>query len=88
MKRFTATAYGVVYEVSNITAIAYCDHCDEAKRQEALLVISKAYGDETGEYVVFGYEMPETDDDFFNIYTDLGAWEPVEDEHKVIATDE
>ena len=81
MKRFTA--YGVDYEVSTITAIAYCDDCNEAKRQNALRVISKAYGDETGDYVVFGHEMPETDDDFFNMYTDLGAWEPIEDEHMV-----
>ena len=81
MKRFTA--YGVDYEVYNITAIADCDDCDEAKRQDALRVISKAYGDETGDYVVFGYAMPETDDDFFNMYTDLGAWEPIEDEHMV-----
>ena len=87
MKRFTA--YGVDYEVYNITAIADCDDCDEAKRQDALRVISKAYvydtGDynETGDYVVFGYDMPETEDDFFNMYTDLGAREPIEDEHRV-----
>lgn len=80
MRKFTA--YGEEYSVSRVTAIAYCDGCDEAKRQDALMVVNERFGEEAS-YVVFGYEMPETEDDFINMYTESGAWEMTEDAHMV-----
>lgn len=80
----TFSAYGEQYTISTITAIAYCDDCDEAKRQNALMIVNERFGEEAA-YVVFGYEMPETEDDFFNIYTDTSAWEMIEDAHMVNA---
>lgn len=75
------------YEIEEITAIAACnldDENPEESRQDALLVT--IVNNEAGikdEFVVFGFEMPEDEEDFENICEDSGAWESYD---KVIAT--
>lgn len=69
---------GITYYVYEATAIAECDEGDESNRQDALLVITTD-GTEVDQYVVFGYDMPETEDDFNAICEDENAWEPADD---------
>lgn len=71
MKTFKVN--GKEYEIRACTAICDADHRDESKRQEALLVI--CHEEETSEYVVFGYDMPETTDGFLSMCEDEYAWE-------------
>ena len=56
------------------TAICSADLGSKGKRQDALLVSSKNGGERT-EFVVFGWEMPETSEDFADMCDDYGAWE-------------
>ena len=72
MKTFKVN--GKEYEIRACTAICDADHRDERKRQEALLV-SYHNETETVEYIVFGYDMPETMNEFLIICEDLFAWE-------------
>lgn len=66
------------YTVENCTAICGADLGDEGKRQDALLVSSERDG-EKFEEVVFGYEMPETEENFLDICENYAAWESGED---------
>lgn len=61
------------YTIEPVTAIASCDLADKL-RQNALLV---CYVDDDEEItsVVFGYEMPEDEEDFNTIAEDPFAWE-------------
>lgn len=61
------------YTIEAVTAIASCDLADNI-RQDALLV---CYVDDDEEItsVVFGYEMPEDEDDFNAMADDSFAWE-------------
>ena len=72
----TFTVEGTEYIVEDITAIATCsgEHGEEM-RQNALLVTSIADSGEKIEYVVFGYDMPENDDDFSDMCEDSDAWD-------------
>lgn len=63
----------IQYTVIDCTAIAFCD-LEDGKRQNALKVISHRNG-ETFEKVVFGYQMPETAEDFSAMCEDSFAWE-------------
>ena len=67
---------GTEYTVEEITAIATCagEHGEEM-RQNALLVTNMADSGEKIEYVVFGYDMPENDDDFSDMCEDSDAWD-------------
>lgn len=76
MKKFIVN--GVAYYVYPATAIAVCDEEDEGKRQNVLLVIS-ANGTEIDRNVVFGYDMPESEEDFDSICDDFSAWELTSD---------
>ena len=76
MKTFAIN--GVEYTVEPCTAICGADMGDESKRQNALLVTSELNG-EKFEEVVFGYEMPETDEDFRDMCEDPSAWESDQD---------
>lgn len=73
MKKFELN--GAKYSVIECTAIADCDNNDESKRQEALLVLMR---DEDGECrddsIVFGWNMPETVEDFMDMCEDSYAW--------------
>lgn len=78
MKYKKFVIYGIAYYVYEATAIAECDEGDESKRQNVLLVID-TNGTEVDRHVVFGYDMPETEDDFNAICEDANAWEPADD---------
>ena len=72
----TFTVEGTEYTVEEITAIATCagEHGEEM-RQNALLVTNMADSGEKIEYVVFGWEMPENEDDFSDMCEDSDAWD-------------
>ena len=69
------------YTIEPVTAIASCDLADKL-RQNALLV---CYVDDDEEItsVVFGYEMPEDEEDFNTMAEDPFAWES---DFEVLAT--
>ena len=69
------------YTIEPVTAIASCDLADKL-RQNALLV---CYVDDDEEItsVVFGYEMPEDEEDFNTMAEDHFAWES---DFEVLAT--
>ena len=69
------------YTIEPVTAIASCDLADNI-RQNALLV---CYVDDDEEItsVVFGYEMPEDEEDFNTMAEDHFAWES---DFEVLAT--
>lgn len=71
----TFTFNNVEYTVSTCTAIAGCDGRDEANRQDALLVKTTLDSGEVDERVVFGYPMPEDDEDFAIMSGDYWAWD-------------
>ena len=72
MKTFNIN--GTEYTVEICTAICAADCGDEGKCQDALLV-SNEYNGELFESVVFGYEMPETEENFLDMCDDYSAWE-------------
>lgn len=83
MKKFTDNVNGHEYTVEAVTAIALCaGDTSEDERQEALLVSSAGDG-ETVEFVVFGYDMPETDEDFRAMCEEASAWDS---DHETLAT--
>ena len=65
---------GSEYTIEPCTTICAADAEDESKRQEALCVTNECNG-ELFKYVVFGYDMPETTEQFADICADPGAWE-------------
>ena len=72
----TFTVEGTEYTVEDITAIATCvGECSEDDRQNALLVTNIADSGEKIEYVVFGWAMPENEDDFSDMCEDSDAWD-------------
>ncbi|MGM9682025.1 MAG: hypothetical protein ACI3XQ_00345 [Eubacteriales bacterium] len=75
MKKFIDPVNGCEYTVESVTAIAISagDTSEEA-RQPALLISSEVNG-EKYESVVFGYDMPESDDDFLSMCEDASAWD-------------
>lgn len=62
------------YTVEEITAVAACNEGNEDYRQSALLVTSM-YGPEKIEEVVFGFDMPESDEDFAQMCSESDAWD-------------
>lgn len=72
----TFTVKGTEYTVEEITAIATCtgEHGEEM-RQNALLVTNMADSGEKIGYVVFGWAMPENDDEFSDMCEDSDAWD-------------
>ena len=81
-RKMTFYQNGVEYTISNITAIASCDNGNEENRQAALLVIADN-GTEKTEDVVFGWTMPEDEEVFNEMCKDNGAWEALEENHKI-----
>ena len=75
----------ITYTITPCTAIAECDNGDEASRQEALLVVAAMESGETVEHIVFGWAMPQTDEDFTDMCEDSGAWEALSEEHRMAA---
>lgn len=74
MKTFNIN--GTEYTVEICTAICGADRGDESKRQDALLVSSERDGEMFND-VVFGCEMPDTEENFLDICADYAAWESV-----------
>ena len=75
--RKTFTIENAEYTVTTCTAVAYCD-LPTGNTQDALLVVNITDTDDHGELiqkVVFGYEMPETVEDFEAMCDDSSAWE-------------
>ena len=70
------------YTIEPVTAIASCDLADKL-RQNALLVCYVDDDDEEITSVVFGYEMPEDEEDFNAMAEDPFAWES---DFEVLAT--
>ena len=66
---------GTEYTVEEITAISYCDDYKEEYRQDALLVTTVADSGEKFVSVVFGYNMPDDEDDFAMMCDDCYAWD-------------
>ena len=73
---------GTEYTVETCTAICSADMNDENRRQDALLVSSEN-GGEKSKFVVFGWEMPETTENFSDMCDDSSAWES---DHEVLDT--
>ena len=72
----TFTVEGTEYTVENITAIATSvGEYSEDFRQNALLVTNIADSGEKIEYVVFGWAMPDNEDDFSDMCEDSDAWD-------------
>ena len=69
------------YTIEPVTAIASCDLANKL-RQNALLVCY-VDNDEEITSVVFGYEMPEDEEDFNTMAEDPFAWES---DFEVLAT--
>ena len=69
------------YTVEECTAIALCDGEDESCRQNALLITSTEESGEVVEKLVFGWAMPESDEDWRDMCEDTGAWEMLSEEH-------
>lgn len=69
------------YTIEPVTAIASCDLANKL-RQNALLVCY-VDNDEEITSVVFGYEMPEDEEDFNTMAEDTFAWES---DFEVLAT--
>lgn len=65
---------GTEYTIEDCTAICADDCGEESKRQAALFISSERNG-EKFEEVVFGYEMPETEENFLDIRENYAAWE-------------
>jgi hypothetical protein len=63
------------YIVATCTAVALSAGDEESDRQDALLVTSYGDSGEKFEYVVFGYLMPETIEDFSIMCKDSAAWD-------------
>ena len=73
MKRaFTVENDSHEYTVTECTAIAVT--AGDTERQDALYVYSFSDAGEKFEYVVFGYAMPEDDDEFLTMSDDYSAW--------------
>ena len=67
---------GTEYTVEEIAAIATCaGEYSEDDRQNALLVTNVADSGEKIEYVVFGWAMPDDEDDFAMMCDDCYAWD-------------
>lgn len=68
------TIYNQEYTIHDCSAICNADLPNESKRQNALLVTVERDG-EIFKNVVFGYDMPETDENFRDMCEDPSAWE-------------
>lgn len=65
--------FGSEYTVENCMATAECD----TEPQEALRVSTTLESGEVSEMYVFGYDMPETQEEVECMFEDTSAWEPV-----------
>jgi hypothetical protein len=69
----TFTIDNTEYTVTTCTAIAVT--AGDTDRQDALLIESTADSGEMFRFVAFGYDMPETVEDFQDMADDSSAWD-------------
>lgn len=69
----TFEIYGKEYTVKKCMTTAECD----TEPQEALKVVATLESGEVSEMYVFGYDMPETQEDLADMFSDASACEPV-----------
>lgn len=69
----TFTLDNAEYTISTCTAIAAS--IGDTERQNALLVESESDSGERTIFVVFGYDMPECESDFYEMCDDSSAWD-------------
>lgn len=69
----TFTIGGTEYTVCDCTAI--CKDLGESERRKAIFVCSISESGEKSEFVVFGYDMPEDEDEFLKMCEDSSAWD-------------
>ena len=62
----------IEYNITNCTAVAL--NAGDTDRQDALVVTNSRNGEKFA-YVVFGYQMPETVEDFADMCEDCNAWD-------------
>lgn len=62
------------YTIEPVTAIASCDLADNIRQDALLVCYVNDFGEEI-ESVVFGYKIPEDEDDFNAMADDSFAWE-------------
>ena len=70
------------YTIETVTAIASCDLADNIRQDALLVCYVNDFGEEI-ESVVFGYEIPEDEEDFNTMADDPFAWES---DFEVLAT--
>ena len=80
MVRSFTTADGKTYTVSPCAAVAV--NAGDTDRQPALYVVSAADSGETFEFIVYGWNMPKTVEDFAAMAEDCGAWDS---DHEAVA---
>lgn len=71
------------YAIEAITAIALCDAEDEDCRQQALLVTTELESGEVSQMVVFGWDMPNDNEEWLAMCADSSAWESLSAEHHI-----
>lgn len=69
----TFTVCGSEYTVCDCTAIA--KDLGESERRKALFVYSISESGEKTEFVAFGYDMPEDEEEFLEMCEDSSAWD-------------
>lgn len=74
----TFTISNTEYTVTTCTAIAVT--ADDTTRQNALLIENTADSGEMFQHIVFGYEMPESDEDFEYMADDSRAWSSADED--------
>lgn len=77
-KYITTTTPARTYTIETCTAIdlhSIMDGTGEAARQHALKVVYQLDSGELVEYVVFGWQMPEDEEDLIEMFDDPTAWE-------------
>ena len=72
MKKFPVE--NTTYRCYPCTAISNADNGNENMRQDAILVISTGDAERIVE-VVFGYDLPQEQEDFVDMCDDSAAWE-------------
>ena len=81
MVRSFTTLDGKTYTVSTCAAVAL--NAGDTEPQPALYVVSAADSGETFEFIVYGWNAPETIEDFAAMAEDFGAWDS---DYEAVAT--
>lgn len=83
MKNFEITVRNITCTFTPCTCIALCDNENEDARMDAILCVADN-GTETVEHIVFGWEMPTSEEDAYDMFDDSTAWEALSEEHHML----